>query len=149
MELTGLNGLGATSIGLGTHRSSGPGPSGMLEALQRHRPDPDQPLAERGVELDQLSSVAEVLGTDVESLSDQFGEDASLRDLVTAGLDAGASPREVLSALASDVGLADPAGSPFGPGGFGGGAQLPPFLFDSSADQTSSLLDLLGGDEDD
>ena len=82
--MTGLGGAGAPpqlqalmeARGIGTGAGSGIGARGP------GRPDPHQPLADRGVSVDDLSNVADALGTTAEELAADLGDDASFADLV-------------------------------------------------------------------
>ena len=173
--MTGLGGAGAPPHLMAALEARGIGtvPGGGLGALGTGRPDPHQALADRGVSIEGLSNVADVLGTSTEELATELGDDGSFADLVERARSADVDPREFMQAVASDLG--GPAGgppfgggspfggaspfggvSPFGGGSaFGGGAplgsSLPPLVFDSAAaDPTSDLLvDWLSGGEAD
>ena len=142
--MTGLGGAGAPhqlmaalqARGIGTESGGGFGARGAA------RPDPHQPLADRGVSVDGLSNVADVLGTTTDELVADLGDDASFADLVERAKAADVDPRDFLQAVAADVGGGPVGGGSFGGGPFGGsgpsGGGLPPLVFDSAAADASA-----------
>ncbi|MEO1063028.1 MAG: hypothetical protein AAFZ07_16575 [Actinomycetota bacterium] len=155
--MTGFGATGAPPEVLAAMRAQGKptGPGAGFAAGMPGRPDPNRPLADRGVSVEDLTNVAEALGTTGDELAADLGDDASFADIVERAKAAEVAPQDFLRAVAADLGGLGGGGGPFAGGSpFGGGTSFgsgfPPLVFDSAASSTADLLaDWLGGDGDD